>query len=60
MIIPLELIIFLISDIMSESGIDCSIIDDHLHSDHLPVMLSLDFYISHSAVSKRPHMVKKA
>ncbi len=45
---------------MSESVIDCSIIDDHLHSDHLPVMLSLDFNINHSVVSKRPHVVKKA
>ncbi len=51
---------FLISDITSESVIDCSIIDDHLHSDHLPVILSLDFNINHSAVSKRPHVVKKA
>ncbi len=46
----------LISDIMSESVIDCSIIDDYLLSDHLPVMLSLDFNISHSDVSKRPPM----
>ncbi len=51
---------FLISDIMSESVIDCSIIDYHLYSDHLPVMLSLDFNISHSAVSKRPHVIKKS
>ncbi len=51
---------FLISDIMSESVIDCSIVDDHLHSHHLPVKLSLDFNITHSAVSKRPHVVKKA
>ncbi len=58
MVIPLKLIIF--SDTMSESVIDCSIIDDHLHSDHLQVMLSLDFYISHAAVSERPHLVKKA
>ncbi len=45
---------------MSESVVDCSIIDDHLHSVHLPVMLSLDFNISHSAVSNRPHVVKNA
>ncbi len=51
---------FLIYDIMSEYVIDCSIIEDDLHSDNLPVMLSLDFNFSHSAVSKRSHVVKKA
>ncbi len=45
---------------MSESVIDCSIIDDHLHTDHLQVMQSFDFNINHSAVSKRPNVVKKA
>ncbi len=51
---------FLISDILSESVMEHSIIDDHLHSDHLPVMLSLDFNISHSVVSKSPYVVEKA
>ncbi len=40
--------------------IGCSTIDGHLHSDHIPVTLSFYINVSHSAVSKRPHMVKKA
>ncbi len=51
---------FLISNVMSESVRDCSIIDDHLHSDNLKVMLSLDFNIGHYVGSKRPHVVRKA
>ncbi len=50
----------MVSDILSESLISCYIIDGHLHSDHVPIIMSLDINISHSTVSKRTNVVKTA
>ena len=50
---------FLISDSLSQKFV-CKIIDNHLHSDHVPLLLSLDFDVSYISTSDKVHVPRVA
>ena len=50
----LELITF-ISSVLQENIIECSIIDNHLHSDHIAVKLYLQIGMSYIVEIDRPY-----
>ena len=46
---------FLVSMNLADSVLDCSIIDNHLHSDHVPLILTLDIDLVHNATIERTY-----
>ncbi len=42
------------------SVLDCSIIDNHLHSDHVPVTVTFDIDVVHNTVLERTYVTRVA
>ncbi len=44
---------FLVSQYLEECVLECSIIENHLHSDHVAVTITFDIDVVHNTVSQR-------
>ncbi len=51
---------FLVSQNLADCVLDCSIIDNHLHSDHVTVTVTFDIDVVHNTVLERTYVTRVA
>ncbi len=51
---------FLVSQNLADCVLDCSLIDNHLHSDHVPVTVTFAIDVVHNTVLERTDVTKVA
>ncbi len=49
---------FLVSQNLADCVLDCSTIDNHLHSDHVPVTVTFDIDVVHNTVLARMYVTR--